>query len=582
MIPSALLAALTLGLGDAPAPTLPPAATFTAAGEAAIQDLIILGENRPVWLRVRALIGDRAFRTTWLDAVRATHARLDHDHDGKLTVEEAEANGLAQLIPPSSNPATNNNPAARIKNEFDANPKDGVITLDELTSALGGPAAALRVQADGVTDRRTDALFDQVDRDKDGQITRPELEAVSGTLRQLDRNANELIAADEVLAAAGTVPTISAVNLGRPAPRDPGVPSVVGLAAGESPLRLIRLLFKKYDTRSSKGAAKPDSRLSIEELAIPQVAFAIADASGDGLLTTEELRKYLATNPVDAVLDVALAPEATGDPVALVRASDGSVPVGFSIRSLAPNLVELEVDQLRVDVEIDDGLAAVESTRRMFRQQFEAADTTQDGYLEKAEVMGEDAQGSPLANLFSTLDADGDGKIYPQDLDSYVGRQAAEARGRLTLSASNEGRALFGILDRDGDRQLGAREVLNTYSRILTCDRDHDGRITPEEIPHHIHLTLTRGEFSAQSPVAVGNAVVLVANQRINVLPPALRPTAGPAWFRRMDRNQDGDVSRREFLGTIPQFDRLDRDGDGLVGADEADAVTPAIKGPGG
>ena len=73
---------------------------------------------------------------------------------------------LARLIPPSSNPAINNNPAARIKNEFDANPKDGVITLDELTSALGGPAAAIRVQADGVTDRRTDALFDQVDRDK--------------------------------------------------------------------------------------------------------------------------------------------------------------------------------------------------------------------------------------------------------------------------------------------------------------------------------------------------------------------------------------------------------------------------------
>ena len=45
MIPSVLLAALTLGLGDAPAPPLPPAATFTAAGEAATQDLIILGEK---------------------------------------------------------------------------------------------------------------------------------------------------------------------------------------------------------------------------------------------------------------------------------------------------------------------------------------------------------------------------------------------------------------------------------------------------------------------------------------------------------------------------------------------------------
>jgi hypothetical protein len=48
-----------------------------------------------------------------------------------------------------------------------------------------------------------------------------------------------------------------------------------------------------------------------------------------------------------------------------------------------------------------------------------------------------------------------------------------------------------------------------------------------------------------------------------------------------MDRNHDGDVSRREFLGTREQFDRLDRDQDGLLGPDEAEAARP-VKGPGG
>jgi hypothetical protein len=41
-----------------------------------------------------------------------------------------------------------------------------------------------------------------------------------------------------------------------------------------------------------------------------------------------------------------------------------------------------------------------------------------------------------------------------------------------------------------------------------------------------------------------------------------------------MDRNRDGDVSRREFLGPRDQFDRLDRDNDGLIDPDEA--RTPA------
>ena len=37
-----------------------------------------------------------------------------------------------------------------------------------------------------------------------------------------------------------------------------------------------------------------------------------------------------------------------------------------------------------------------------------------------------------------------------------------------------------------------------------------------------------------------------------------------------MDRNRDGDVSRREFLGTDEEFRRIDTDGDGLISALEA------------
>ena len=75
-------------------------------------------------------------------------------------------------------------------------------------------------------------------------------------------------------------------------------------------------------------------------------------------------------------------------------------------------------------------------------------------------------------------------------------RQADAARGRLMLTASDQGRAIFGMLDLDRDRRLGAREVLDTFARISACDRDGDGRISPEEIPHHIQLTLARGDLS--------------------------------------------------------------------------------------
>ena len=49
------------------------------------------------------------------------------------------------------------------------------------------------------------------------------------------------------------------------------------------------------------------------------------------------------------------------------------------------------------------------------------------------------------------------------------------------------------------------------------------------------------------------------------------QPTAGPLWVRKMDRNRDGDVSRREFLGTEAEFRKIDGDGDGLISAQEAE-----------
>jgi hypothetical protein len=122
-------------------------------------------------------------------------------------------------------------------------------------------------------------------------------------------------------------------------------------------------------------------------------------------------------------------------------------------------------------------------------------------------------------------------------------------------------------MDLNRDRRLGEREVREAVARVSSWDRNGDGVVSSDEIPHNFQMSIARGQ------------VVPAANPRVahsGVTVPAVSTAAGPSWFRKMDRNRDGDISRREFLGTRADFDRMDTDKDGLLSPGEAAAVTVA------
>ena len=75
-------------------------------------------------------------------------------------------------------------------------------------------------------------------------------------------------------------------------------------------------------------------------------------------------------------------------------------------------------------------------------------------------------------------------------------RQSEAARGRLIVTAADQGRAIFGILDLDRDRRLGAREVMRTVDRVMSWDGDGDGRVSADEIPYHFLVNIGRGGLS--------------------------------------------------------------------------------------
>ncbi|MEX0977476.1 MAG: hypothetical protein WDZ48_01405, partial [Pirellulales bacterium] len=86
-----------------------------------------------------------------------------------------------------------------------------------------------------------------------------------------------------------------------------------------------------------------------------------------------------------------------------------------------------------------------------------------------------------------------------------------------------------------------------------------------DEVPARLEFELVRGVDERLG--ADSRAVRRV------VRPTTRAETTGPLWFRKMDRNNDGDLGPNEFVGPRSAFDKLDADGDGLIDRAEAEAA---------
>jgi Ca2+-binding EF-hand superfamily protein len=503
-----------------------------------VQDILFLGPTRPVLIRLHITIDGQPFRELWQQRFEENFAQEDRDADGRLDLEQAAA------VVREMNGALGET-ASNLKEIMPEGTIDRAALADYIERTL--PRFALKPRA-VIGQGAALALFPLLDTDHDHRLTAAELADAEAQLVERDFDDNGVVTAGELILdpkaiAAASDPTAEESDL------DPEETPVLAIEAATSASQFADRLLAHYD-------ADRDGRLTADgpkiEIKLPASLLNAWDENGDRVLTRNELSQVALWRP-DLELSFAMG-QASVRSVRSHRSPPS--PEGFRVRKKLLGGYHLDLGEAEINFDRNN-----RDPRQADLVQLRNFDRDNNGYLDLAEA-GANNIG---ASAFKAMDVDGNGKVFKGELTSFMSRQNAAASARLHLIIRDLGQDLFGEFDFDMDGLLSKRELRQARVLLNVEDKNGDGMLGFDEVPARLEFELVRGVDER----AGADARLM----RRVVRPTDRAETTGPLWFRKMDRNNDGDVSPAEFVGPRATFDRLDADGDGLVDRAEAEAA---------
>jgi Ca2+-binding EF-hand superfamily protein len=545
----ALVLAQSASDGDSRDPKLPEDVFAHSPGEDVV-DVLIFGSGRSAVVRVHVKAGTKSFRAVWDDFALRLHAYLDRNDDHVLTSVEASRVPWTNLLTSPVNRIQANQPGTSLKWLIDTNPTDGKISFDELVNYLQRTQNfdLIGTQTGPPPDSRMQAVFSQLDHDGDKIITADELAATDSLLARLDRDEDETLSLDEL--APDRSPLADRFqgaiqgNTSFDSLKCPAIPLTSPEFLADAAKRLLG---------ASPGGSK-SAKIGPEQLQAAPTDFLAADRDRDGILDFDELIRYLESPTIHQELSISFPLNGVGQGrLEKVSKRAGGLPTRNGTNgAILVDVAGSEIEFLAVDFR--NNLATV------FDNQFKNADVDKNGVIDTKEA----GANRFLQSIHPVADRNDDGKMTEAELKAYLAINSGAEDARVMLTISDQGIALQERLDADHDGRLSVRELRQAPARMAVLDTDHDGRFSLAELPRRTQINFGHGPFVNRNRL-IAASFATTSNPRVNSDQAAL-----PSWFVSMDRNQDGDVSAREFLGTSDQFRQFDSDGDGLIDGKEA------------
>jgi Ca2+-binding EF-hand superfamily protein len=297
------------------------------------------------------------------------------------------------------------------------------------------------------------------------------------------------------------------------------------------------------------------------------------DTDGDGRLDKNELTAWLASDLHHLRLQILLSDKP--------NRSDLKVDIpeaAAEFCSATPGRrgrTRLLLDDMPVEIRARGGGGESRSFLVNFLlQRMSIYDADKNGYLtedEYPELQQQLAEQLNITAEFASADLNGDQMLVREELKTFIEQDAIATQSRIDVSVRQDGKTLFQLLDVNRDRRLSPRELMEGFQVLQPFDQNQDQLLTESELGTEYTLEIGLGQ--AESMRLTSMSAMSMQARSTDAILPGVEGLDGPEWFRRMDRNQDRDVSYREFPGPRHFFETLDTDHNGLLSAQEAEQL---------